>query len=148
MPETPDYALMKQVPLFAELTEEEIYRVARLAFIKAYRKDATLFLEGMPGEVMYVVLKGSVHIVKKTPQGELTLATLGPGNFLGEMSLIDDSLRSASARTAEDAEMLVITKKCFKDMLNTDPKITSKLMMHLLRVMSGRLRQTDKKFEK
>jgi CRP-like cAMP-binding protein len=147
MAEAPDYAALKAVPLFADLTENEIYQVAKLAFVKPYKSGATLFLEGMPGEVMYVILKGSVEILKKTPQGEKKLASVKSGEFVGEMSLIDDGLRSAAARVAEESELLVITRKCFKDMLNSDPHIASKLLLHFLKVASGRLRQTDKRFE-
>jgi CRP-like cAMP-binding protein len=64
------------------------------------------------------------------------------------MSLIDDALRSASAKVAEDSELLVVTRKCFRDMLASDPRIASKLLMHFLKVMSGRLRQTDKRLER
>jgi len=129
-------------------SEDEVARIARLAFVKPYRQGATLFLEGMPGEVLYVILKGRVNILKRQGAGEGVLASLGPGDFLGEMSLIDDALRSASAKVAEDSELLVVTRKCFRDMLGSDPRIASKLLMHFLKVMSGRLRQTDKRFER
>jgi CRP-like cAMP-binding protein len=148
MPEAPDFESLRSVPLFSELSEDEVARVARLAFVKPYRQGATLFLEGMPGEVLYVILKGSVDILKRQAGGEGKLASLGPGDFLGEMSLIDDALRSASAKVAEDSELLVVTRKCFRDMLASDPRIASKLLMHFLKVMSGRLRQTDKRFER
>jgi len=148
MPEAPDFNGLRSVPLFSELTEEEVYRVAKLTFVKSYKKGATLFLEGMPGEVLYVILRGTVDIFKKGKDGEMKLATLAAGDFVGDMSLIDDALRSASGRVAEDSELLVVTRKCFREMLNTDPRITSKLLMHFLKVMSGRLRQTDKRFER
>lgn len=147
MAETPHWQDLKKIPLFAELTEQEIYQVMKLSFEKKYPAGATLFIEGMPGEVLYIVKQGGVDILKKTAQGEVLLSTLGAGEFLGEMSLIDTSPRSATARVAQDSELIVITRKCFQDMLKGDPHISAQLLLHFLRVMGGRLRATDKKLE-
>jgi CRP-like cAMP-binding protein len=147
MAEAPSWQELKKIPLFADLTENEIYQVMKLSFEKKYPKDSTLFVEGMAGEVLYIIKKGKVDIVKKTPQGEVLLSSLGTGEFLGEMSLIDDSKRSATARVAEDSELVVITRKCFNDMLAGDPHITAKLLLHFLRVSAKRLRETDKRVE-
>ena len=147
MADAPSWQDLKKIPLFSELTENEIYQVMKLSFEKKYPKDSTLFVEGMAGEVLYIIKAGKVDIVKKTPQGEVLLSSLGPGEFLGEMSLIDDSKRSATARVAEDSELVVITRKCFNDMLQGDPHITSKLLLHFLRISAKRLRETDKRLE-
>ncbi|HTA17268.1 MAG TPA: cyclic nucleotide-binding domain-containing protein [bacterium] len=147
MAETPQWQDLKKIPLFAELTENEIYQVMKLSFEKKYPKDSTLFVEGMSGEVLYIIKQGSVDIIKKTDKGEVVLSTLHDGEFLGELSLIDDSKRSATARVAEDSMLVVITRKCFQDMLKGDPHITSKLLLHILRVTAGRLRATDKRLE-
>jgi CRP/FNR family transcriptional regulator, cyclic AMP receptor protein len=147
MAEAPSWQDLKKIPLFDALTENEIYQVMKLSFEKKYPKDSTLFVEGMAGEVLYIIKSGKVDIVKKTPQGEVLLSQLGNGEFLGEMSLIDDSKRSATARVATDSELIVITRKCFNDMLQGDPAITAKLLLHFLRVSAKRLRETDKRLE-
>lgn len=147
MAEAPSWQDLKKIPLFADLTENEIYQVMKLSFEKKYPKGSTLFVEGMAGEVLYIIKAGKVDIVKKTPQGEVLLVSLGPGEFLGEMSLIDDSKRSATARVSLDSELVVMTRKCFVDMLQADPHITNKLLMHFLRVTAQRLRQTDQRLE-
>ena len=148
MAEAVDVQEIRKLPLFSELTDEEIAKVLKLAFVKHYKADSTLFVEGMKGEVLYVVKKGRVAISKKTDQGEVTIAMLGEGEFLGELSLLDEEKRSATARVADESELIVITKKCFHDMLNSTPEISSKLLMHFLRKTASRLRATDKKFEK
>lgn len=147
MAEAPNLAEMKKIPIFAEMTENEIYQILRLAFEKKYPKDSTLFVEGMSGEVLYIIKKGKVDICKKTDKGELVIASLGPGEFLGELSIIDEGKRSATARVTEDSELIVITKKCFYDMIQGDPIITVKLLMHFLKINAQRLRNTDKRFE-
>ena len=147
MAEAPDLAEMKKIPVFAEMTENEIHVILRLAFEKKYPKDSTLFVEGMNGEVLYIIKKGRVDICKKTEKGELIIASLGAGEFLGELSILDDGKRSATARVAEDSELIVITKKCFQDMIHGDPLITVKLLMHFLKINAMRLRLADKRFE-
>jgi CRP-like cAMP-binding protein len=147
MAEAPQWQDLKNIPLFTDLTENEIYKIMKLSFIKKYEKDSTLFLEGMPGEVLYVVKSGRIAILKKAANKELLLSEVGPGEFVGEMSLIDDSKRSATARVSEESELIVITRKCFQDMLAGDPAITSKLLLHFLKIASARLRATDKRLE-
>jgi CRP-like cAMP-binding protein len=63
------------------------------------------------------------------------------------MSLFDDEPRSATARIADESELVVITRKCFKDMMQSDPHITSKLLLRFLKSVNERLRRTNKKFE-
>ena len=104
---------MKKIPVFADMSENEIYALLKLAFEKKYPKGSTLFVEGMTGEVLYIIKKGRVDICKKTEKGEIVIASLGAGEFLGELSIIDEGKRSATARVAEDSELIVITKKCF-----------------------------------
>ncbi len=147
MAESPNWQDLKKIPLFADLTENEIYQVMKLSFEKKYPEGSTLFVEGMAGEVLYIIKSGGVEIIKKTDKGEVVLSTLHAGEFLGEMSLIDDSKRSATARVSTESSLVVITKKCFVDMLKGDPHITSKLLMHILKVTASRLRATDKRLE-
>ncbi len=134
--------------LFGSLSAEELERMSKMIFIRGYKAGRTLFYEDTPGEVMYLVQAGSVGIYKTgTDKKELLLATVGPGSFFGEMSLLDDQPRSATAKVAEDAELVVITKKAFEQMLETDPGITSKILIALLKAVFQRLRATDEKFK-
>src|SRR5687767_3378261 len=134
MAEAPNLQEMKKIPIFADMTENEIHTVLKLAFEKKYHVGSTLFVEGMSGEVLDIIKKGKVDICKKTDKGEIVIATLGPNEFLGELSIIDEGKRSATARVTEDSELIVITKKCFHDILLGDPVVTVKLLMHFLKV--------------
>lgn len=134
--------------LFAALTPDELERICKLIFLRGYAEGRTLFFEGTPGEVMYLVHTGRVAIVKTgRDKREMVLATLEPGSFFGEMSILDSQPRSASARVVADAELVVITKKAFDQMLETDPGITSKILIALLKTVFARLRSTDEKFK-
>jgi len=147
MAETPVWLELKQIALFADLTEHEIQRIMKLSFIKKYESGSTLFVEGMPGEVLYVVKTGQVDIVKKTSSGDRVLSEIVAGGFLGELSLLDDSPRSATARVKGPTELIVVTRKCFQQMLADDPLVTSKLLAHFLKVTAARLRATTKLLE-
>jgi len=147
MPEPVDYEKLKQVNLFKDMTDAELDIVSRKVFEKLYKKDSTLFVEGMAGEILYVVLEGGIDIIKKTKSDEMVIARIGEGEIAGEMSLIDSGPRTATGRTNSDTKLIVITKNSFNEMLDSDPKIAAKLLMELLRVLNKRLRQTNKKFE-
>lgn len=148
MPEQVDYERLKQISLFKELTDAELEIVMRKVFEKVYKKGSTLFVEGMTGEVLYIVTEGGVEVTKKTKGGgEIEVASLGPGEIVGEMSLIDSGNRTATGKTNADSKLIVITKKSFNEILESDPAIAAKILMELLRIVNRRLRQTDKKFE-
>lgn len=148
MPEQVDYERLKQMSLFRELSDSELEIVMRKVFEKTYKKGSTLFVEGMPGEVLYIVTEGAIDVTKKTKEGgETTVASLGAGEIVGEMSLIDSGLRTATGKTSMDSKLVVITKKSFNEILESDPAIAAKILMELLRVVNRRLRATDKKFE-
>jgi len=134
--------------LFSALTQEELERISKLIFLRFYRAGRTLFFEGTPGEIMYLVHSGKVGIYKTVKdKDDLLLAMLEPGSYFGEMSLLDSQPRSATAKIIEDGELVVITKKVFDQMLETDPRITSKLLITLVRVALHRLRTTDEKIK-
>lgn len=139
---------LKANSLFSALTQEELERVSKLIFLRLYRAGRTLFFEGTSGEIMYLIHSGKVGIYKTVKdKDDLLLAMLGPGSYFGEMSLLDSQPRSATAKITEDGELVVITKKVFDQMLETDPRITSKLLITLARVALHRLRTTDEKIK-
>jgi CRP-like cAMP-binding protein len=105
-------------------------------------------VEGEPGELLYIIMSGSVEIIKKTKDNEkMVLATMGANDIVGEMSLIDSEPRTATARTSADSVLMVITKQKFNEILQSDPRIAAKILMGLLKIISRRLRIMDKKIE-
>jgi CRP-like cAMP-binding protein len=147
VPDPVEYDMLKEAVLFRDMTDEELGVVSKKIFQKAYKKGSTLFVEGMSGEILYIVAEGGVDIVKKTKDGDKCIATVGRGGIVGEMSLIDSGPRTATGRTNEDSKLIVVTKNSFNEMLDSDPKIAARMLMALLKIINGRLRQTNKKFE-
>jgi CRP-like cAMP-binding protein len=137
-----DPSALKGLPIFQDLNPEELSLVAKAAFERAYRERATLFLENMPGEVMYIIRTGRVDLSKRTPTGEDKIfVTLEPGEFFGEMSLIDENPRSASATVREGGELIVISKKSFRELIAQQPAVAAKVLFNVLRVVNQRLRR-------
>jgi len=139
-----DIESLRFLPLFKDLTPTELTNVAPLFFEKPYSKNSTLFVEGMTGEILYVIKKGSVHITKKMSNNqESILATLKEGEFLGEMSLIDNRPRTATAKVAEESALIVMTKKAFNTLLEKYPDIALKILLVFLKIANERLRKAN-----
>lgn len=145
-----DYKLLENIPLFRGLTKDEMERVLQLAFVKDYKNGLTLFFEGMQGGIMYVILTGVVDLYKKSKDDEenIFLVSIKKGDYLGELSLIDEDQRSATAKIAEDSQLLVITRKCFNDMIYKEPEIALKILLNIVKKLSERLKQMNQKMVK
>src|SRR6187431_962498 len=90
--------ILSQIDLFSGLPLGHLRRVVDIGVEEQYRNGATIFSEGEPGDKFYLIVEGAVRISRIVPgMGEEALAVLRPGNYFGEMSLIDDAPRSATA---------------------------------------------------
>ena len=96
-------------------------------FTRTYPKDTMIFTESMPGKELYIIQKGSVKISKIVNGNEVLLAVLKSGDLFGEMSLIENKPRSASAVAFEDAVLLAVNKENFARMVTSQPQIISRL---------------------
>jgi CRP/FNR family cyclic AMP-dependent transcriptional regulator len=133
---------LRRVPLFAELSDAEIERVAELARERAYPKGSVILFEDDPGDALYVVVTGCVKVVLIGEDGrEVILSVLKEGDFFGEMALIDDEPRSAHVIAMEDANLLVLRREDFQLRLREAPGMA----VGLLRALSRRLREADDK---
>lgn len=112
-------------------------------FGREFPKGAVLFKEGEPGKEMYVVQSGKVNITKTVRDTEKVLATLGPGEFFGEMSILNNKPRSAGAVMAEDGKLLVIDPRTFEAMIRGNVEIA----VRLIKKLSDRLQEADDQIE-
>ena len=112
-------------------------------FGKRFPSGTVLFREGDRGEEMFILQSGKVKISKKIRGVEKTLATLEKGEFFGEMAILNDKPRSASAETVEDSDMLVIDRKTFETLLRSNVEIAIRFIKRL----ADRLRETNDQME-
>ena len=135
---------LRKVNLFENLSAEELGKIHRIARTEAVAKKTVLFKEGDPGDRCFVIIKGEVRISRFIPNiGEEALAILQPGDYFGEMALIDNSPRSAHAIANTDAELLAINKTELDKILIMDRDLGYKLLWTFTKTMSRRLRETN-----
>ena len=109
-------------------------------FSVEFEAGETIFKEGDLGTEMYIVHEGKIEIVKELPTEQRTLAVLEKGDFFGEMAILEDLPRTATARAQTAAKVLLINGSTFDQMLRSNPEIAVRMM----RKLSRRLRETDR----
>ncbi len=133
--------LLRNVPLFANLDEQQLGVLARAIVRKNVGRNAKIIGAGDPTDSLYIV-NGRLKVLMSDEQGrEVILSILGPGEFFGEMGLLDDSPRSASVVTLEPCELLTISKTEFKRNLAENFDLSLMVMRGLVK----RLREADRK---
>jgi CRP-like cAMP-binding protein len=138
--------LLKKINLFENLSEPELEKILRICLKHSYTKDAAIFKEGDPGDRCYIITAGSVRISKFIPNiGEEALAVLKPGDYFGEMALVDNFPRSANAIANEDSVVFGINKTELDKILIEDRDLGYKLLWTFTKTLSRRLRETNEK---
>jgi CRP/FNR family cyclic AMP-dependent transcriptional regulator len=135
-----DAATLRSVPLFASLDSKATAELGEYLTIHDYPRSATIFRNGDPGDAMYLIDVGKVRISITDADGAVvTLAELGPGDFFGEMAMLDGQGRSANATAIDDARLAKLTRDDFLSFMRSDPRVT----LELLTALTQRLRRTD-----
>ena len=134
-------ALLERAPVFAGLSRRLLGRLAAALFEKAYEAGDVVFREGDPGKGLFVVLEGTVAIGRTTPGGEEQLATLEPGDSFGELALIDDLPRSATARVVAPSRLLILYRTHFEALVEGDRGVALVVMRNLLRLLAAYVRR-------
>lgn len=137
--------LLRRVPLFSELSEPELERIARVAIPRTYPGDTRVFHEGDPGDACYIVRAGACRVTREHPDGRaITLATLGPGAIFGELAMFDGERRSASVEASENTELLALPASDVRTLIREHPQMAEKLVVALTR----RLRDANERISR
>jgi len=135
-----DVGFLKYIPLFSELTDNDLREIVKLAVRQVYKKDNMILIEEEIGSTMFIILDGRVKISRISDDGrEVILSILSEGDFFGEMSILDGQNRSANVVTLDDSKIMVIRREDFLQMLHDYPQIA----INLLKELAGRLRRSD-----
>ena len=136
--------VLRNVPLFSGLEENELERLSRVAVRKRAGRGEQVVRSGESADALLILLTGRAKVTNFDEEGrEIILAWLGPGEFFGEMGLIDGSERSASVIAVENCELLTIGKQEFQRCVQENFQVAQKLMQILVR----RLREADRNIE-
>ncbi|MGH2635521.1 MAG: Crp/Fnr family transcriptional regulator [Actinomycetota bacterium] len=128
--------LLTQVPLFAGLSRRHLKRLAEHADIVSFNDRETIVESGQPGGTFYVILEGEVKVVR----GGKTVGRLDPGDFFGEISLLDGGPRTATVVADSPVTAIRIFKRSFDKVVSQDPGVASKI----LAVVARRLRDAER----
>jgi CRP/FNR family transcriptional regulator/CRP/FNR family cyclic AMP-dependent transcriptional regulator len=135
-----DRELLRTVPIFSELGPADLDKLVRLAARKRYPRDGVVFFENEAGDTLFMVAEGRIKVTILGDDGrEVILSVLGPGDFFGDMSLLDNEPRSATAIAAEESEVLSLSRADFAGLMKENPGI----MTTLIGVLSARLRHAN-----
>jgi len=110
---------------------------AEARFVRAWKAGEVVFREGETGQTMFVVRKGRIRISKQVRNGQKTFALLGPGEFFGEMAIINGQPRSASAEAVEDAQLLEVDAARFEKMVLGDAVIAARILQKITRRLAS-----------
>jgi HEAT repeat protein len=129
--------LLREIPIFADLSPEDLKLVAEVAREEWYPQSTVIFHQGDEGNMMFVIVEGRLHVVRSANGIEQVLAQRGAGDFVGEMAIIESAPRSASLITQSDVRVLAIDGETFKSILRERPDVS----LAVLSSLSRRLRE-------
>ena len=138
----PDF--LRTVNIFSDLSEKEIISIQNICTTRKYPKNSMIILEEEMGDVVFIVMSGTVKITRVNDEGkEVILAMLGSGEVFGEMAILDGESRSANALSQENCEVVTINREDFLNLLKTNNKVSLNLMTEF----AIRLRKSDQQIE-
>ena len=139
-PDSGQYALLRSVPLFAALDDAAVEELCGYLHPVELKGGSSLFRVGDSGDAMYIIESGRIRITVTDADGrEVILASLGHGDFFGEMAILDGHGRSADATVTEDSRLAVLTRENFLTFVSSDARIG----LEMLSAITQRLRRTD-----
>lgn len=129
---------LKKISLFSDLSAKDLRVVLGIVHYKKYFTGETVFSEGQEGKVLYIIKSGEVSVAKENK----LICKLYPGDFFGEMSLLEEIPRSATVTVSKDSELLLVYRVKFEELIENNPRIGIRLIRNLAKILSARIRQT------
>jgi CRP/FNR family transcriptional regulator, cyclic AMP receptor protein len=140
----PTSEFLYAVPIFSELTAENLEKIEKVGTRKIYPKNEIILLEEDAGTALFVIVRGKVKVSRASTDGrEVILTILGDGDFFGEMAILDGLTRSASVTAIEESDLFLIQRNDFLNLLHAYPEVS----VALLQELTTRLRSADMKIK-
>lgn len=133
--------ILLNIPVFKDLNHRDLRTIKRILHQREYQKDEVIFHQGDVGLGMYIIVKGTVEIICNP--GSYILAELHDGDFFGELALLDDASRSATAVPKTPCTLLCFFKPELLDLISRDPKLGGKILFQLAWTIGERLKSTN-----
>ena len=134
--------LLREVPMFSRLSPEDLEQIAEFAQEQLFPANSIICREGDPGDSLFLIVHGNVNVIKETESGDQTvLAVRKDGEFVGEMAILESSMRSATLQAGGDVRMLVLAGDSFRAILRDRPEVAISVLQH----MSRRVRELNER---
>ena len=130
--------LLRRVPLFAGIEPARLKLLAYTSDVVTYRESQVLFRQGDVGDAAYVIIKGDAEVIVPSSTGDISIATLHDGDFVGEIAILCDTPRTATVRAKSELKALRIRKEPFFELLHQFPEMA----VEMTRLLAERLTRT------
>lgn len=139
----PIFNILEKIPLFKDLTEESYDLITKNITLEYYPRHHKIFSEGDAGDALYIIKRGVVRIYQgsdEDPDNQIEIATLSNDTFFGEMALVSEKPRNANAMVEEDAEILILKKDDFDNLINENPSLAEQISSEFIQ----RIKENDR----
>jgi len=141
--------VLKRIQIFDGLSNRELRNFARISYQRIYAENETIVIEGQDSAGMYVILDGAVKVTRKVEDGTtITLKTLENGTFFGDVGLLDNAPRTATVTAIRSSRIIGFFRPELLTLIESDPKLASKVIFVLAKVLASRLRFTNQELQK
>jgi CRP-like cAMP-binding protein len=138
--------ILKRIPIFSGLNGRELKKVEQIVHLRNYREQEIVFRQNEPGVGMYAIRSGKVDIVNDLGKTSArSLAHFEAGDSFGELALLDEAPRSASAVAGEPSELIGLFRPDLLDLIERNPRLGVKIILPLLQLLGERLRLTNER---
>ena len=132
------YSVLAKIPIFKDLSKKELRSIERILHRRSYKSDEVLFREGDPGVGMYIIESGRVNIT--LGHENKLLAVLSDNEFFGEIALLSETPRTATATSVTNSSILGFFQSDLFGLLETNPRMGNKILLRLAQMIGDRLR--------
>ena len=141
--------VLKEVPIFEELSNREIQNIARIAYQRQYSAGEVIIHEGQSAAGMYIMMDGQAEVTKALEDGTiLHLTTLENSGLFGDVGLLDSSPRTATVKATRDSSVIGFFRPELLELMNSNPRLASKIIFKLGQILTARFRFIHDEFEK
>jgi CRP-like cAMP-binding protein len=133
---------MREIPMFSGLAPEDLERIAEVAVEQLFPSGAVICREDEPGDSLFIIVQGTVNVIKETEGDQTIIAVRREGEFVGEMAILESTMRSATLQADTEVRMLVLDGGAFKSILHDRPEVAISVLQHMsrrVRELSGRV---------
>ena len=124
----PTHFLISEIPLFDSLNVDETKRIEKWLVYREIEKGSIVYKQGSEGRSVCFVVEGKLSVIRRADDGDVTIATVGKGESVGEMAIIDGLTRSADVLAESDTSVLILKREDFETLVSEQPDIGVKVL--------------------